>query len=257
MKNEDKNYTLEKYQKNFLKNLKLKKRKFLKKLEKEIYEDGVDKIILNKPERDYFDLHRLKRYLETKFPFLKIDVESSWTYVNIYISNKTSSDELEEKIKELNDKYEKDTENLRRERDIWYNHLCSERKENERQLKDMESKYKTQYEIDQKQIERLKREIEQSSTHIIDEQISSINKNIQSKMDDFIWNYFLQAGFSGDKYDFDDIKKFIDENKIVLDIEQQADSDLGLTKIIEYKVTISNEDDFKETMLLSFEAIYQ
>lgn len=242
MKNENKKYTLEEYQKNFLKNLKLKKRKFLKKLEKEIYENGVNKVILNKPEADYFDLNRLKRYLETKFPFLKIDIESSWTYVNIYISSKTSADEYEEKIKELNDKYEKDTENLRQE--------------NERQLRDMESKHQVQYKIAQKQIERLKREIEQGSTHIFDEQISSINKKIQSKIDSFIWNYLLQAGFSGDKYNFDDVKEFIDENKIVLDIEQKTDDNLDSTNIIEYRVTINNEDGFKETMILSFEAIY-
>ena len=78
-------YTLEGYQKNYYKSQRLLKRKVLKRIEKLIYKGYQTKIELKDNEVELYDCKALERYLNLKFPFIKVVCTKGYNHFGINV----------------------------------------------------------------------------------------------------------------------------------------------------------------------------
>ena len=93
-------YTLEGYQKNYYKSQKLLKRKALKRIEKLIYKGYQTNIELRDSKLNLFDENALQRYLNLKFPFIKVVCTKGYNYFGISV--KLKEQDVQQKIKDNN-----------------------------------------------------------------------------------------------------------------------------------------------------------
>ena len=126
-------YTLEGYQKNYYKSQKLLKRKALKRREKLIYKGYQTNIELKDSELNLFDENALQRYLNLKFPFIKVVCTKGYNYFKINVILKEQYME-----NDMKDNYEK---KLERER-LYNKTLETKVKSLENSLDENKNKYK-------------------------------------------------------------------------------------------------------------------